>query len=281
MNEELPYIRHAEECDADTRLLLFQGRDLLLRGDHEYGWPLRELLASGVRPCHCLPLDSRGDGPWAAAVLQRDQVTGLAAQAVSIRSLLFEQGADRFTLIGRASQLSNWYRTHRFCGACGGPTHPAGRQRVLHCTDCDLDYYPRINPCIIVLVTSGRRVLLARSALRNTGFYSCLAGFIEVGETPEQAVRREVHEETGISVDNIRYIESQSWPFPSQLMLGFLADYRGGNIRPDPDEVAEAAWFDLEALPATPAAAISVAGRLIEYYRRQRPAAGAWTGYTN
>ncbi len=274
MNGGLPYIRHADECDAATRLLLFRGRELLLRGDRDYGWPLRELMASGIRPGHCLPLDGGGDGPWAAAVLQRDQAEGLAAQPVSIRSLLFGQGIDRFSLIGRASQLSNWYRTHRFCGACGGPTRPVGRQRVLHCPVCGLDYYPRINPCIIVLVTCGRRILLARSALRNTGYYSCLAGFIEVGETPEQAVMREVYEETGVSVDNIRYIQSQSWPFPSQLMLGFLADYRGGNIRPDPDEVAEAAWFDLDALPAIPSAAISVAGRLIEYYRRQRPVAG-------
>jgi NAD+ diphosphatase len=119
---------------------------------------------------------------------------------------------------------------------------------------------------VIVLVIRGNKMLLARSAKFKSEFYSCLAGFIEVGETPEETVSREVMEEVGLEVDNIRYIKSQSWPFPSQLMLGFFADYKAGNITPEPEEIAEADWYSIEQLPTVPSAEISVAGELIEQF---------------
>lgn len=270
MTEELPYILHPDECPDNARLLLFQGRDLLMRDDC-YLWSVEELHGNGIRDCHFLPIE-HGGAPRAAVALDGAQGESLPARPVSTRSVLLEQGFASFRLIGRASQLNHWYRRHRFCGGCGEPTRPRHHQRVLGCPQCQIDYYPRISPCIIVLVTRGDRVLLARSAHRHTGYYSCLAGFLEVGESAEEAVAREVYEETGIGIDAIRYVESQSWPFPSQLMLGFLADYRSGTIRPDPEELAEADWFDLRSLPATPSARISVAGRLIEHYRRLRAA---------
>ena len=107
---------------------------------------------------------------------------------------------------------------------------------------------------------------MARSARFKTGFFSCLAGFIEVGETAEETVSREIKEEVGLKVENIRYIKSQSWPFPSQLMLGYHADYREGDITPDPTEIEEADWFDVNNLPATPSPSVSVAGELIQIY---------------
>ena len=139
---------------------------------------------------------------------------------------------------------------------------------LLSCPACESEYYPRINPCIIVLVADGRKVLLARSSRRGTTFFSCLAGFIEPGETAEEAVAREVYEEAGIQVTNVRYVKSQPWPFPSQLMLGFYADYAGGDLNPCPEELAEAGWYDVNALPSIPAPSISVAGQLIEGYCR-------------
>ena len=120
-----------------------------------------------------------------------------------------------------------------------------------------------------MLVVDGRRILLARNARYRTGFYSCLAGFIEVGESAEDTVKREVMEEVGVEVENIRYFKSQSWPFPSQLMLGFFADYVSGDIVPEPGEIEEADWYDIDDLPNIPAANISVAGQLIEHYVRQ------------
>jgi NAD+ diphosphatase len=111
--------------------------------------------------------------------------------------------------------------------------------------------------------------LLARSARFRSGFFSCLAGFIEVGESAEDTVLREVKEEVGILVNNIRYLKSQSWPFPSQLMLGFIADYQSGEIVPEPGEIEEAGWYDIDNLPNVPIPGISVAGELIEHYVAQ------------
>jgi len=111
----------------------------------------------------------------------------------------------------------------------------------------------------------GEQMLLARSSRSASNVFSCLAGFIEVGETPEEAVKREVKEEVGFNVANIRYVKSQSWPFPSQLMLGFLAEYSSGKIALEPSEIAEADWYDIDSLPNVPSAKVSVAGELIEY----------------
>tara|TARA_B110000908_G_C9927226_1_gene302304 strand:+ start:76 stop:450 length:375 start_codon:yes stop_codon:yes gene_type:complete len=114
-----------------------------------------------------------------------------------------------------------------------------------------------------MLVTKGDQMLLAQSSRFKSNFYSCLAGFIEIGETPEQTVHREVKEEVNLQVKNVRYISSQSWPFPSQLMLGFLAEYDSGEIVPEPSEIADARWFDIDSLPNVPSEKISVAGKLI------------------
>jgi NAD+ diphosphatase len=200
-------------------------------------------------------------------------LTTLPAQAdlqtITTRQLLSQYGFDAFIGVGRASQWMNWFRSHRYCGFCGGPTQIKQHGRLVHCADCEHDFYPRINPCIIVLVSDGDRLLLARSQRRGAVFFSCLAGFIEPGETVEEAVAREVFEEAGIQVKDIEYVKSQPWPFPSQLMLGFYASYAGGELNPCPEEIAEADWYTVDALPATPAPSISVAGQLIEEYCRR------------
>ena len=122
---------------------------------------------------------------------------------------------------------------------------------------------------MIVLITKGNEILLARNARFRTGFFSCLAGFIEIGESAESTVHREIKEEVGVFVDNVRYKKSQSWPFPSQLMLGFHADYVSGEIVAEPSEIEEAAWFDIFDLPSVPSPKISVAGELIQLYKEE------------
>lgn len=253
--------------DADHSLILFFEGRLLLNGDSPM-WPanrLDDLDAFTHYRVHVPPLVS-GQPPCDAL-----QLSGLPSQLagvepVPVRQFLIHQGFDAFILAGRASQLLNWYRTHRFCGRCGVRNVLRRPQQVLMCPQCDVDYYPRINPCIIVLVTRGEQILLARSVRHGATFFSCLAGFIEPGESAEQAVAREVYEEVGVTIDNIRYAKSQSWPFPSQLMLGFYADYVSGDIVPEAAEIAEAHWYDVNSLPETPAPAISVAGQLIQDY---------------
>ena len=206
---------------------------------------------------------------YLAAQLNRDLPMPLAAAGISLRQVLLEQQAEHFRLAGLGNQLLNWCNTHRYCGACGHPTEPHPMERALVCANCQLHFYPRINPCVIVLVINDGKVLLARHVRARGGFYSCLAGFVEAGETPEQTIVREVREEVGIQVSNIRYVKSQSWPFPSQLMLGFFADYAGGDIQVDGVEIEDAKWFDPRELPSTPLSRISVAGELIELYRRE------------
>ena len=159
-------------------------------------------------------------------------------------------------------QIVEWERTHRFCGRCGAPTAPAEGERAMRCRKCGLLAFPRLSPAVIVLIHRGDEVLLARSHRFPEGMYSALAGFVEPGETVEGALIREVAEEVGVRVRDLEYRGSQPWPFPNSLMLGFFAEYAGGEIVPEAAEIAEAAWFPVDALPTIPGP-ISIANRLI------------------
>lgn len=185
------------------------------------------------------------------------------AIAVSLRELFLVSGADAFTLAGRAVQLLDWHRQHRFCGQCGTPTERRQTEFAMQCPSCGLIVYPRISPAVMVLVRDGRRLLLARSPRFKPGVFSALAGFVEAGETLEACAMREVHEEVGIAITNLRYFSSQPWPFPNSLMVAFFADYAGGEIVPEPGEIEAAGWFTPEHLPALPDP-ISIARRLID-----------------
>ena len=244
-----------------ARLILFR-RDRILLNDGELFWSRSSAQSLDAEPPALLRIGEFAGGRYLATEL--DTEAGLESR--SLRSLLFSETDADLELLSKARQLLNWYGTHRYCGICGSATVLREGERILECTACSHQFFPRINPCVIVLVTRGEEVLLARSARFRSGYYSCLAGFVEIGETPEQTIEREVREESGVEVENIRYVESQSWPFPSQLMLGFLANYCSGDIVPEPGEIEHAAWFHVKNLPPTPPAAVSVAGRLIEAY---------------
>lgn len=165
---------------------------------------------------------------------------------------------------GRAVQLVDWNRNHRFCGRCATPTEMAPGERARRCPSCGLHAFPRLAPAIITLVhRDDGRVLLARNARWPTAMFSCLAGFVEPGESVEDAVRREVQEEVGLEIGALRYFGSQPWPFPHSLMLGFHARWKGGEIAVDGDEIAEARWFSPDALPEVPGR-ISIARKLID-----------------
>ncbi len=164
----------------------------------------------------------------------------------------------------RGVQLLEWERTHRFCGACGTPTERVQGERAYRCGACGLSVYPRICPAMMVLITRGRELLLARGVTFPPGRYSALAGFLEAGESIEDAIHREVREEVGVEVENLRYFGSQSWPFPNSLMIAFTAQWKAGEIAADPSEIADAQWFDIDALPEMPAQKISISRALID-----------------
>ncbi|SIS76634.1 NAD(+) diphosphatase [Neptunomonas antarctica] len=177
----------------------------------------------------------------------------ISAEKANLRNLLsVSQDEHEYVLLSRAAQLIVWHNEHRFCGRCGHEMTHHKVDLAKHCSHCDLVQYPRISPCIIVLVVDGDRCLLARSPRFPPGRFSTLAGFIEAGETAEAAVHREVREEVGIEIKNVRYIQSQSWPFPHALMLGFVADYAAGELLPDGVEIEEAHWYQRDAMPDLP-----------------------------
>ena len=186
-------------------------------------------------------------------------------QKGSLYQILGRVDEQLFALAGRASQLLDWERDHQFCGRCGSPMTVDFQERAMRCGPCRITNYPRISPCIIVLITRGEELLLARNANFPQPMYSTLAGFIEAGETAEQTLVREVREEVGVEVSNVRYFQSQSWPFPNQLMLGYFAEYAAGEIVCDPTEIADAQWFHYSELPLIPPVS-SISGQLIQHY---------------
>ncbi|MEO8134009.1 MAG: NAD(+) diphosphatase [Betaproteobacteria bacterium] len=165
-------------------------------------------------------------------------------------------------LAGRAVQLAEWTRTHRYCGCCGTLMQRQPGERAMACPACGFTAYPRIAPAMM-LVRRDDRILLGRAPHFVGGVYSALAGFVEAGESLEECVHREVMEEVGIAITNLRYFSSQSWPFPHSLMLAFIADYASGDLRPNPAELSDAQWFGLDALPQLPSR-ISISRALIE-----------------
>jgi len=164
----------------------------------------------------------------------------------TLRSLLGAVTEEMFALAGRAFQIMDWERTSRFCGKCGMPTEPVQGERATACAACGIQYYPRIYPAVIVAVVRDGRILLAHGRRFPSVFFSVLAGFLEAGETFEECIRRELREEVGIEVKNIRYFGSQPWPFPNTLMVGFTAEYAGGDLVIEEKELVQAAWFEPE-----------------------------------
>ena len=192
------------------------------------------------------------------------------AEAVALRQLFGALPDEDFGIAGRALGLTAWDRDHRFCGRCGAPTERSSEERVRTCTACKYGAYPRLSPAVIMLVERDGKALLGRNARFPLPFFSTLAGFVEVGETLEHAVAREVAEEAGIAVDDIRYFGSQPWPFTGSLMIGFTARWASGEIAADPSELAEAGWYAPEELPPVPPR-LSIARELIDdFVRRSR-----------
>jgi NAD+ diphosphatase len=184
-------------------------------------------------------------------------------EVIAVRRLFGLAGDGAFALVGRATQLLDWQNNHQYCGKCGKPTTKKNGELAMSCSACGLLFYPRIAPAVMVLVLRDDEVLLARSPHFTLGVFSALAGFVEAGETMEECAIREVREEVGIEITNLRYFRSQSWPFPNSLMVAFTADYVSGTLTPDPSEIEAANWFLRSALPPLPDP-VSISRQLID-----------------
>lgn len=204
----------------------------------------------GEQPCYSIELTEECEPP-----------AGMELR--TLRQLFLRLDNEMLLLAGRAYQIMIWDRDHQYCGRCGGATEYSAGDRSRVCPACRLTAFPRLAPAVIVAITRGSDILLARSSRFRNGMFSVLAGFVEPGESMEETVDREVFEEVGLQVRNVEYFGSQPWPFPQSLMIGYMAEYAAGEISIDDDEIIEARWFPLNDLPLIPAP-ISIARALID-----------------
>jgi NAD+ diphosphatase len=262
-----PAFNHLQpRADSDLWFIVHEEKLAVKQNRGTYSIPrfsdvrhIRDLLAGGQffglkdgSPCFCAELSDVDTLVEGFEFKGRFELLGLVE--------------DELILVGGcAAQLIRWGRSNRYCGQCGRLTKDKTDERAKTCPHCRLVCYPRLSPAVIVAVVKDDKLLLASSARFRTNFWSVLAGFVSPGETLEECVVREVHEEVGILVKNVRYFGSQPWPFPDSLMLGFTAEYAEGEIKIDPAEITDANWFAADNLPNIPPK-VSIARRLIDWF---------------
>lgn len=231
-------------------VLVFRGHQLLVDAA---GRPPAAALAGPLADTVLRKLDfAAGDGRRCMTVeVGRDTEPPPPLAFQHLKSLLDSLSATTLALAARALELLEFDRAHRFCGACGAPTTLRTDPPARRCNapDCGREHFPRVSPVVIVAVERGPEILLGRSPHFPPGLYSTLAGFVDAGESAEQAVHREIHEETGLRIRALRYFSSQAWPFPHALMLGYQAEYETGEIVCAPGEIEDARFFHVDALP--------------------------------
>jgi len=260
-----------DSLDASSLVFPFVGQNLLIGPDAELprpedvqalGEPLRTFRFGVLAGQKCVLKI------WPSIPLPEGLSTG------DFRTLWGQWPEDRLAALVRARQLAVWVLHNLFCGACGQPMRLDAAEIACVCPGCGYKAYPRISPVAIGLVIKGDELLLARSVRAPRfapGMYSALAGFVEAGESAEECLCREVREEAGIEIHNLRYFGSQSWPYPHSLMIGFIADYHSGELIAQKDEIEDLGWFRLDSLPILPHPA-TLARRMIEFVRAQRQA---------
>lgn len=267
----LPVFPEPEDpSPAQQRWILVQGSTVAFRADPALGTVVMgDLLPEGLTSGAQVYLGTDGDLCYYATEIPAGAMLPPGWKTSPVRDL-HEVVPDRdMAYAAYAIRILDFDRSNIFCGKCGKVTRPSTTERARICTTCGRTIYPRISPAIIVLVKKGEEVLLARSPRFTQGVYSILAGFNEPGENLEQTVHREVFEEVGIRVENIRYFGSEPWPFPDSLMIGFVAEYAGGALRIEPKEIEEAGWFSRDHLPPTPSK-MSISRALIDAWRLRK-----------
>ena len=255
-----------KEESLETQWLFLKGNEfLVVEKDGQYTLPdvdpaqlnldlvLRQYVGKvNGRPCY-------------AAELSPEAAIPEGMSLCDLRQMFSQIPENLFIIISKAYQVMHWERTHQYCSRCGNKTENKKDERAKLCPVCGFVNYPRISPAIIVAITRGNEILLAQGSSFQGAFYSVLAGFAEPGETLEECVQREVGEEVGIKVKNIKYFASQPWPFPDSLMVGFTAEYDSGEINIDKKEILDAGWYTVDHLPAIPGPG-SIARKLIDWF---------------
>lgn len=270
---DLPRFRAAvvppKEPSGDALWFAFSGSEMLVaeRGEgasHPLGAPCASALSAlGLWPLRTQYLGTLDGKDSYAAELAVPVEPPPGHRLMDLRRLYNKLDPAEFHVAGVAFQIQYWDRSYRYCPACATPLELKEKERAKRCQRCAHDYYPRVTPATITLVHDGPRVLLTRQPRFPPGMYGLVAGFVEPGETFEECVAREVREETGLEVDGIEYFGSQPWPFPHQVMVGFMARYAGGEIQVDTAELEDARWFEATKMPQLPPK-ISIARALLD-----------------
>ncbi len=238
---------------------------------HNYRIPeLNNLAEVGLSADSIQYLGRLGERHCYSAAMPASSQAPAGMAFVHLRKLYERLPAEQFDVAFRSVQIVDWDRHNQFCGRCGAAMAYKPPERVKECPHCKLTRYPRHSPAVIVaVVKDGEELLLARSRRHPAGFYSVLAGFVDPGENLEETIHREIREEVGIEVKNIRYFGSQAWPFPDSLMIAFTAEYAGGDITIDHEEISDAAWFKMDEFPKIPST-ISISRALIDWFVAQQ-----------
>jgi len=263
----IPAFRANEFESAPCLWFIFQGEKLLIRSTENAADSIciysPEQL--GLRPVFSQFLGRYGNTNCFVAEVDDDITPPSSMRFKGLRSLFGTVDEDLFSLAGRAVQILHWQREHQFCGRCGTAMENRATELAKICPACAFVSFPRLSPAVIMSITRKDHILLARAPRFPVGMYSTLAGFVEPGETLEEAVKREVREEVNVRIGNITYVASQPWPFPHSIMIGFSADYVSGEIAIDDDEIEDARWFSVRDLPVLPSK-ITIARLLIENF---------------
>ena len=249
-------------ASADSFCAVFDDKNIILcqKGDSRRLPEIKELCLA--EPVEMLRVGELGNNDCYAFEMEFERLPGNCV-SIDFRQALKLMDAHEVAAANRARQMLYWNKEHKYCGHCGQLTEFSTVETAKVCPSCKALFYPRIMPAVIVAITKGDEILLAHNFKFRDGLYSLIAGFVEAGESLEEAVAREIYEEVHIKVKNIKYFDSQSWPFPQSLMLGFTAEYKSGEIIADGEEIADAKWFNRDNLPLIPSEG-SISRRLID-----------------
>lgn len=265
-NKEFQSTTIAPQSASESWYFVFNNGEILLHLDEaEHYQPFTTTAQIDALDPHYHLMGMQGDiACYAVEISSRPdfEFSGLRGIFGKVDNLLL-------SLAGRAAQICDWYRSHQYCGKCGKPTVGHDSDRAMVCETCRILSYPRLSPSIICLIHKEDEVLLARNHRFPDGMYSTLAGFVEPGESIEETLVREVREEVAVEVGKLEYMGSQPWPFPNSLMLGFLVEYRSGEIVCQEEEIADARWFPVNDLPLLPGK-VAISRWLIDAYLVRR-----------
>lgn len=227
---------------------------------------LRSLTEINLSPIRIQYLGTLRGHPCYSAEVSPDTIVPEGMSFKELRSLYGALDEDIFLLAGKAIQVVKWDQTTQYCGRCGRKTQTLQGERANKCPRCGFLSYPRISPAVITAVLKDNKILLSHNVAFQGNRHSLIAGFVEPGETLEECVKREILEEVSIQVRNIKYFGSQSWPFPNSLMIGFIAEYEGGEISVDGKEISQAGWYDVNSLPELSPSKISISRQIIDWF---------------